>query len=186
VETVRHHHPILRWLATGWGLLGVLGLLIRAVIGLAPIAAIPMLDGTLTGLHWLLLIAWVTFMAYAEGYRGFQRRFAPFVAARLLVLHQDPTWIRSMLAPAFCMGLFEATRRRLIVSWSLLIGISLLVLTVRFVPQPWRGLIDAGVVVGLSWGILAVCASTLHVARSGRASVTPELPHTRTAQEGYP
>jgi hypothetical protein len=54
------------------------------------------------------------------------------------------------------MGLFGATRRRLIVSWCLYAGLVVVIVSVRQVPQPWRGVIDAGVVAGLALGVLAV------------------------------
>ena len=41
-------------------------------------------------------------------------------------------------------------------SWSMVLGIVTLVVLVRRLPQPWRGIIDGGVVVGLSWGIVAI------------------------------
>jgi len=54
------------------------------------------------------------------------------------------------------MGYFHATKRTKIVAYSLTIGITLLVILVRLIPQPWRGIIDAGVVVGLTWGVLSL------------------------------
>ena len=54
------------------------------------------------------------------------------------------------------MGLFHAPRRVLIVSRSMVVGIVLLVVTVRQLAQPWRGIIDAGVVVGLGLGLVSL------------------------------
>ena len=54
------------------------------------------------------------------------------------------------------MGLFQAPRKVLIVSRSLVIGIVLVVVTIRQLAQPWRGIIDAGVVVGLALGLLSL------------------------------
>jgi hypothetical protein len=54
------------------------------------------------------------------------------------------------------MGYFHTTRRRQIVSLSLTAGIFVLVLVVHRVPQPWRGIIDAGVVAGLAWGVVSL------------------------------
>ncbi len=31
----------------------------------------------------------------------------------------------------------------------------------HYVPHPWRGIIDAGVVVGLAWGIVTVLTSAV-------------------------
>jgi hypothetical protein len=44
----------------------------------------------------------------------------------------------------------------MIVAWSVLIGIVVLVVSVRSLAQPWRGIVDAGVVVGLVLGWLSL------------------------------
>ena len=62
-----------------------------------------------------------------------------------------------MLGPAFCMGLFHARRRTMIVSWMLPVVVVCLVVFVRQLAQPWRGIIDAGVVVGLAIGLVSLC-----------------------------
>ena len=161
--------------AVAWGLLGVLALLARALITLSPIA-IEAVVGGLTALQWAIAIGWVGFMAYSEGYRGFQKRFAPMVGARLLVIRDRPTLLRTVLAPMFCMGLIDATRRRLLVSWGVLVGVVLLIIAVRFAPQPWRGIIDLGVLVGLTWGSLAVIGHAIAALRTGIPRVSAKLP----------
>ena len=54
--------------------------------------------------------------------------------------------------------------------------IVLLILGVRQLPQPWRGIVDAGVLLGLGWGLVSVwffCAKAFF----GKAySVSPETP----------
>lgn len=162
-------------LCAAWGVVGVLALLLKAITGLAPIA-LSAVQGGLSTWQWGILILWVAIMAYSEGYRGFQLRFSPFVAARTLELRARPTLLRGVLAPAFCMGLFQATRRRLLISWGVLIGVTLLVIGVRLLDQPWRGIVDAGVVVGLSWGALSLVASVFRALFTGEPSVDPELP----------
>jgi uncharacterized membrane protein HdeD (DUF308 family) len=78
------------------------------------------------------------------------------------------------LAPLFCMGFFHGSRARLARSWLLTLGIVALVLGIRAMPQPWRGLIDAGVVVGLSWGSVSIL---VHAVRASRGQlVDPQLP----------
>jgi hypothetical protein len=167
-------------LAAAWGLVGVSLLLLRAIVSLSPRGIEAMADG-LSWWQWAILIAWTLFMAYSEGYRGFQKRFSPMVAARLHHLAHRPTWAAGLLAPAFAMGLFNATRRRLIISWSLLVGIALLVILVRLVPQPWRGIIDVGVVVGLTWGGLSLLVLAARVAITGEPWADAELPAPRDA-----
>lgn len=163
-----------------WGVVGVTGLLVRAVVGLTPIALAPLRSGQLGWVEAGVLIAWCAFMAYTEGYRGFQLRFSPFVAARVLEVRDRPSALRVALAPAFCMGLFDATRRRLLVSWGLLLGVAGLVVLVRLLDQPWRGIVDAGVVVGLSWGTLSLVVSVVRALATGRPAADAELPTAPT------
>jgi DMSO/TMAO reductase YedYZ heme-binding membrane subunit len=114
-------------------------------------------------------------MAYAEGYRGFQKGFSPRVAARAKYLKDKPDLMRSLLAPFFCMGYFHASRKRKIVSISLTIAIIGLVLMVGRVPQPWRGIIDVGVVIGLAWGIISLFIFTVQAFTSKEFKYSPEV-----------
>jgi len=61
----------------------------------------------------------------------------------------------SNTAPLFCMSYFHAPKRRVIATCILTVAIFIFILSFRLLPQPWRGLLDAGVVVGLIWGIIA-------------------------------
>ena len=70
--------------------------------------------------------------------------------------HEPLHCLDHLLAPAIAMGLFQANRKRVIVSWSLFIAIVLVVILVRLAPQPWRGIIDGGVVVGLAMGMISL------------------------------
>ena len=106
--------------------------------------------------HWSLLILNTAFMAHSEGYMGFQKSFAPRVVARARVLRERPSCLRLLLAPLFCMGYFHATRRRLLSIYTLTLGIVGLIVVFRYISQPWRGILDCGVVVGLSWGMASI------------------------------
>jgi hypothetical protein len=74
------------------------------------------------------------------------------------------------------MGYFHATRRRQITSWSLTLGIIALVIGVRYLVQPWRGIIDAGVVVGLAWGVVAVGWFAVRGLTAPTFAYSPEVP----------
>jgi hypothetical protein len=138
-----------------WGLFGVSLLIGWAVVRLTPVAveAWGMPWGVL---EWLVAVPWVAFMLVGEGYRGFQKGFAPRVAARARYLRDHPRPLHVLLAPLFCMGFIHATRKRRIVSTAVTSGIIILILLVRLLPQPWRGIVDLGVVAGLAWGLLAI------------------------------
>ncbi len=158
-----------------WGIAGVTLLLGSAVYRLAPLAVNAFLY-EFYWYHWLSLALIVLFMAYAEGYRGFQQRFSPRVAARARYLKEHPRVLHVVLAPFFCMGYFHATRRRKITSVSLTVGIVILVLLVRLLPQPWRGIIDAGVVLGLIWGLVSLLIFCAAAFISKEFNYSPEVP----------
>lgn len=162
-------------LGAAWGVTGVVALLGFAIVRLAPMAEAA-LAKPLTPLQWLGLGLSLIFFGYTEGYRAFQLQFAPRVVARAFSLIERPSAVRVALAPAFAMGYFGATRKRLIVSWALTAGIVVLVKLVGLVGQPWRGIIDLGVIVALGWG--AACIVVLAVqALSGRVpGVETDIP----------
>lgn len=151
-------------------------LLVKALWQLTPMALEPIRDHALSSWQIALYGLWVVFMAYSEGYKGFQLQMAPRVAARSLYLAQNPRPLWVALAPFFCMGLFHTTRRRLIVSWSIFIAVIVLVIAVRHLEQPWRGMVDGGVVVGLGWGLTAILWS-FYLSLTGRLTdISPEVP----------
>jgi hypothetical protein len=146
----------LHLLVTVWGVGSVVAVLLHAIFGLTPIA-LEALDGfELTWWQWSITATWVVFMAYSEGYQGFHQSFSPRVVARAFHLAEEPRLHRILLAPAYCVGLFHARRRTLVVAWVVTLGVVALVLVVREIPQPWRGLIDLGVVIGLMLGTFSI------------------------------
>ncbi len=143
----------MRKLITIWGVMGIVLLVGRALYRLSPIAYEPIEQGILTHFHWAVMIAWCIFNLYAEGYRGFHLRFAPRTVARAIYLSEHPTPLRVLLGPLYCMGLFGATRKVLITAWAVTLMVVGLVILIKTIDQPWRGIIDAGVVVGLFAGL---------------------------------
>ena len=135
---------------------GMVLLLLDAVVRLMPIALAPLLDGSMQLWHWGLFIFWVSVMSYTEGYRGFYKRVGPLTAARAFYLAEERPRKHVILGPVFCMAMYHADRRTLIVRWCLLLGIITLVLMVRQLPQPLRGIVDAGVIFGLGIGLVSM------------------------------
>ena len=76
--------------------------------------------------------------------------------ARARYLAVNPRPLHVLLAPLFCMGYIYATRKRQLMSIALTLMIICFVLIARMMPQPWRGIVDAGVVVGLTLGVLSI------------------------------
>ena len=159
-----------------WGIGGVLFLLIFAIFRLAPVA-LELENSDMSEVHWLALVFSVIYMAYAEGYKGFHLGFAPRVVVRARYLATNPRPLHVLLAPLFCMGYIYATRRRQILSIALTTMIICFVLIARSIPQPWRGIVDAGVVVGLGLGVLSI-AYFLIISSSdpARLPVSAEVP----------
>lgn len=168
-------HSIFGTIGAVWGLAGILALLFSAVLRLWPLA-VEAFSHPLAWYHRVALLFIALGMAYFEGYKGFQMAFSPRTAARARHLLQNPVPLHILLAPFFCMGYFHATRRRRITSISLTLGIVLLVVLVRFLSQPWRGIIDFGVVVGLAWGIVSLLAFSVQALGEDDYPYDPEVP----------
>ena len=142
-------------LAALWGAGGFVLLLMQAIYRLTPLALEPVEAG-MVGWQWALYAGSIAFNTYVEGYRAFHLQAAPRVVARAFHLAENPRPLHVALAPLFCMSLFHATRKRLIVSYCVYVGIVVLIILVRGLPQPWRGMVDAGVVVALTFGLISV------------------------------
>ena len=160
-----------------WGLIGVFLLLGSALYRLTLIS-VDAFSHDFFWYHWTALALNVLFMAYSEGYRGFQQGFSPRVAARARYLKDHPRVHHALLGPLFCMGYFHATGRRKVTAIALTVGIAILIMMVRHLPQPWRGIVDVGVVIGLAWGIVSLFIFTL------RAFVSEEFPYSPEVPEG--
>jgi len=158
-----------------WGLLGILALLLSAILRLWPLV-VEAFSYPLAWYHRVALLVIALGMAYFEGYKGFQMAFSPRTAARARYLLHNPRPLYILLAPFFCMGYFYSTKRRRITSIALTLGIVTLIALIRFVPQPWRGIIDLGVVVGLAWGIVSLLAFSIQSLGEDSYPYSPEVP----------
>lgn len=159
-----------------WGVLGVVLLIGSAVYRLLP-QVLALASTSLQWQHWLLLALFVPYMAYAEGYKGFHLNFSPRVVARATWLRHNHRPVLACLAPLFCMGFVHATKRRKLISTCVTTGIALLVILVRQLDQPLRGVIDAGVVLGLLLGLLSLGYHWLLVELRGKPpAIALDLP----------
>lgn len=140
---------------TFWGIGGVLLVLTQAAIRLTPRALEPLQNGSLGWWQLALYAAWIGIMAYSEGYRGFQVQFSPRVVRRAFELPVAGSLWYMAFGPLYCMSLIGAPRTEQMRARVLSVTIVGLVLSVRLLPQPWRGIVDGGVVVGLAWGVIA-------------------------------
>ena len=145
--------PFIGLVAAAWGFVAFFWMLGVAIQGLS-MMAIDSLNYAWTPVHYIVCVVNLVFMAWAEGYRGFQLKFSPRFAARAHYAAQSGTSVQRMLAPLFCMSFFNAPPRRLIAAYALTAMIIGFVVLFHFIPQPWRGALDVGVVAGLIWGIV--------------------------------
>lgn len=151
-----------------WGIGGVLLLLVFAVVRLSP-KALEALGSGLSWQQWLIAAGWCAYMVYSEGYKAFQLHFAPKVVRRGLQLsRQAPKQPKThlLLAPLYCMGHIGSSRRQMAIVWSATFAIIGLVIAVRLLPQPWRGIADLGVVLGLSYGVVCIILETFKAKQS--------------------
>jgi hypothetical protein len=139
-----------------WAILGVSLLLIQSLVRLAPIAWEPIAQGQLGPGYMVIYVAWALLNSYLEGYRGFHQKFVPRVLRRTLLLEREPSPVRVIFAPFFVMGYFgsEPAERRAAIGVTAAVLVAIFV--VRGLAQPWRGLIDGGVVAGLGFGLLSL------------------------------
>lgn len=153
-----------------WGIGGIVLLLSFAIVRLGGVA-LELDPGALKPQHWAVMLAWLIYMIWAEGYKGFHKAFAPRVVVRANYLADNPRISHLLLAPLFCMGYIHATARRRLLSVGLTTMIISFVLLVRLLPQPWRGIVDVGVVAGLVVGVLSIFYYVLQLRQSGAASL---------------
>ena len=139
-----------------FGVVWVSVLLLRAIARLTHNALVPITQDMLTPGLAAIYAVWMVFQGYAEGYRGFQLRFCPRVIARAVHLGRHHRLLHVLLAGPFCLTLFHAPWRKLLARYIFLTLLITLIVLVRQLPQPYLGIIDGGVVLGLAWGVAAL------------------------------
>ena len=162
-------------MAASWGIIGF-SLLLGFSTWRLTLNSIEALQMPLNRTHWLVFVIFLVFMVYSEGYKGFQKSFSPRFAARFRHLLYNATPIQLLLAPLFCMSYFHATKKRIIATFTLTAAIITFILLFRLLPQPWRGLLDAGVVAGLIWGMITTALFCIKVFTDRTFCYDAEMP----------
>ena len=161
-------------IASCWGIIGFYSLVIFAMVRLSA-HTVEAFDQPFTLVQWFVLLVSLVFMAYSEGYKGFQKSYSPRFAARVHYLSSQANGLQLVLAPLFCMGFFNAPKRRIISSVLLSSMIVTFVLLFKLVPQPWRGILDAGVVLGLIWGLITTALCCYQAFMTSKPIADPEV-----------
>jgi hypothetical protein len=140
-----------------WGFGGVCLLIVSAILRMSEhgLEALAVYE-SFTATQWALLVSMLPYMAYSEGYKGFQKRFSPRLAARVAYVAEHGSFLQRLFAPVFCMGYFAINKREMIITYALTIMIMGFIVGFKYMPQPWRGIADMGVVVGLVYGIVTM------------------------------
>jgi hypothetical protein len=110
----------------------------------------------LTPAQYLAAAAIVVFFIYYEAYKGFYKGFSPVLVRRTMAIDEGSPWYVHAFGPFFVGGFFDGTRRRLAVSWGLVVAIGMLGFFTARSGYPWRYLIDLGVGVGLTLGTVSM------------------------------
>lgn len=153
---VSSRRALLNNIAGVWGVTQVIYIFGNAIKRLYPVAVEPIIKDDMTSTHWTLYAVWCAYMAYVEGYKAFHLKFSPSVVERSFGIGPDPSLVKLILAGPYAMGLFGATKTKMIVSWCITVGVFGLTKLVKGLPYPYRGIVDAGVVLGLSMGLLSM------------------------------
>lgn len=164
-----------------WGLFSFLALIVHAIVRMMPVFA-DMFAYSMNPIEISSLVASVILFTVGKGYFAFQRSFSPRFGERARMLQENPSVVYGVLAPLYCMGLIGAPLSRMVRMWLMVAIVVVLIISVRTLSDPWRGIVLAGVVVALVWGSIATVISVsreLAVSRqtavSGRATVSRQV-----------
>ena len=145
----------LRAVVSVWTLLGVAALFALSIFRLGSRGVATIQAGLGWG-EWSGLVLLTVAFVYGEGFRALDRRWVPRLLERALLLRDDPRPSVRLLAPLYGLSLVGVRRGDLIRGWLSVAAILGAVLTVRALPDPWRGIVDFAVAAALTWGWVAI------------------------------
>lgn len=149
-----------------WAVAGVVFLFGEAAwrLGMRGLATV---RGGLSTFEWIALILLTAVFVYGEGYRALQRKWVPYVLARVARLRTERFLPWRIGAPFYAMSLIGPTRRTALRAWAGVAAIITAVLIVSRFPEPWRGIVDIAVAAALVWGAVALVYGALRMLRGG-------------------
>jgi hypothetical protein len=158
------------YIAAAWGAGGVILLLAFAVARLAG-PGVEIFSFQLTWVHWSVLVVNTILVAVFKVYRGFHGSLSPRMATRASFLRDQPNIRRTLLAPLFCMGYFQIARKKQVMTIMMTVVMVALIILVRQLEQPWRGIIDLSIALGLTGGLLSLLVHLARVFSSGQEAL---------------
>jgi hypothetical protein len=138
-----------------WAVAGVVFLFAEAAWRLA-LRGVDAVRGGLTPFEWLALVLLTAAFVYGEGVRALQRRWVPYVLARIQRLRAERRLRYHLAAPLYAMSLIGPPRAAVVRAWAGVAAIISAVLIVSRLPDPWRGIVDSAVAAALVWGASAL------------------------------
>lgn len=160
--------------AATWGVAGQVVLVAAPAALLLPAATRGLASADLGAAHSALAVASLVVLGYFQGYRGFQRGYAPFVAARAALARHPTAW-HGVAAPLHVCGLIAATSRRRARTAALFAVMPVLAFAVGRLPSPYRAIVDLGVALGLASGAVALAAFGVRAALGRPPAVALDL-----------
>lgn len=157
------------WSVSTFGLVVVAITLAEASLRLGA-RAMSTLHSGLSVQDYALFILSVAAFGYGEGYRALHRRFIPHVIERAIELaHSHLRGFRGFaLSALYVLCMVHAPRREVVKAWVSVALIVCAVVIVKALPEPYRGIIDAGVAVALGIGLGSLIVGYVAAVRSKR------------------
>jgi hypothetical protein len=170
VVAAKPHGKTMKGIIAIWGVLQVASVLVNSIGRMIPIAYLPFQRKDIQLYQWIIYLLFSSFMVFFQGYKGFQNKFAPLVVSRAMNLSQHLNIVNFLFAGPYCMGMFSASRKRIVISWGFVLGVTALAKFVKYLPYPYKSIVDGGVVLGLSYGTTALILCLISALLKGDAN----------------
>ena len=128
--------------------------LLRSVIRLYPHILPPLRASTVSPSVYFLYASSVLAFLYSESYKGFHLKFNQTYltrSQRLPNLYKLP-----LLNILYSGGWVSSSKKRKMTSWGITFGVAVLIAVSKRLSPLWRGVLDVGVVAGLSGAVVSL------------------------------
>lgn len=135
---------------SSWAVLANAAMFAHVAFGLAARTVHVAQEGLTTG-QWSLMLGLMLLVGYLEGYRVLHHRVAPAIVARAhQASRRDGASVLDVVsAPFQALGLVRAPTRTLVRAWLCVVLHAPVIVGLRALAEPWRGIIDGAVATSL-------------------------------------